>query len=338
MANQLDVIRELLLSAGADHPGWSIQGHASKGFLGFDNPSLECLSFRLHEGVIDYWPDELIIRVRAGTPLSDIDQVLEAKRQRMIFEAPRVNGQGTIGGAVAAGLAGPSSPFNRQIRHSLLGLQLLRGTGEAVRFGGEVVKNVAGYDITRLQIGALGIFGPILDVSMKVEPIPEWQEAFAMPADEDGLRRLINHRHDRGLSAAGILGDQIVLRFEGSGANADQIRSRLKSLGYTEISMEVFTSLRDLRFLPRIGWRWEGPRETPLSGHEIAVDWLGGLRYFAEKADAPAEGKLWPYGIEASQTYSFLNVGAVQHGVLARLKATFDPQGIFNPGRLAREF
>ena len=236
MANQLDEIRERLLSAEADHPGWSIQGHASKGFLGFENPALERISFGHHEGVIDYWPDELIIRVRAGTPLSDIDQVLEAKRQRMIFEAPRVNGQGTIGGAVAAGLAGPSSPFNRQIRHSLLGLQLLRGTGEAVRFGGEVVKNVAGYDITRLQIGALGIFGPILDVSMKVEPIPEWQEAFAMPADEDGLRRLINHRHDRGLSAAGILGDQIVLRFEGSGANADQIRPRLKSLGYAEIS------------------------------------------------------------------------------------------------------
>ena len=75
-------------------------------------------------------------------------------------------------------------------------------------------------------------FGPILDVSMKVEPIPEWQGAFAMPADEDNLRRLINHKHDRGLSGAGILGDQIVLRFEGSGANADQIRPRLKSLGY----------------------------------------------------------------------------------------------------------
>lgn len=338
MANQLDEIRERLLSAEADHPGWSIQGHASKGFLGFENPALERLSFGHHEGVIDYWPDELIIRVRAGTALSDIDQVLEANRQRMIFEAPRVNGQGTVGGAVAAGLSGPSSPFNRQIRHGLLGLQLLRGTGEAVRFGGEVVKNVAGYDITRLQIGALGIFGPILDVSMKVEPIPEWQGAFAMLAGEDSLRRLTDHKHDRGLTGAGILGDQIVLRFEGSGANADQIRPRLKSLGYSEISMDVFTSLRDLTFLPAIDWRWEGPRETPLSGHEIAVDWLGGLRYFADQADAPPEGKLWPYGPEARQTCSFLNVGAAQHEILARLKATFDPQGTFNAGRLAREF
>jgi len=338
LANQLDVIRERLLSADADHPGWSIQGHASKRFLGFENPALERLSLKHHEGVVDYWPDELIIRVRAGTALSDIDQVLEANQQRMIFEAPRVNGQGTIGGAVAAGLSGPSSPFSRQIRHALLGLQLLRGTGEAVRFGGEVVKNVAGYDITRLQIGALGIFGPILDVSMKVEPIPEWQGAFALPADEDNLRRLTNHKHDRGLSGAGILGDQIVLRFEGSSANADQIRPRLKSLGYDEISMDVFTSLRDLTFLPRIGWRWEGPRETPLSGHEIAVDWLGGLRYFADQADAPAEGRLWPYGPIAQQTCSFLNVGTVQRGVFARLKAIFDPQGAFNAGRLSREF
>ena len=296
MTNQLDVIRDRLLSADADHPGWSIQGHASKRFLGFENPALERLSLKHHEGVIDYWPDELIIRVRTGTALSDIDQVLEANRQRMIFEAPRVNGQGTIGGAVAAGLSGSSSPFNRQIRHALLGLQLLRGTGEAVRFGGEVVKNVAGYDISRLQIGALGIFGPILDVSMKVEPIPEWQGAFAMPADEDSLRRLSNHKHDRGLSGAGILGDQIFLRFEGSGVNADQIRPRLKSLGYEEISMDMFTAFRDLTFLPAICWRWEGPRETPLSGHEIAVDWLGGLRYFAELVDAPAEGKHWPYG------------------------------------------
>ena len=207
-----------------------------------------------------------------------------------------------------------------------------------MRFGGEVVKNVAGYDITRLQIGALGIFGPILDVSMKVEPIPEWQGAFALPADEDNLRRLTNHKHDRGLSGAGILGDQIVLRFEGSSANADQIRPRLKSLGYDEISMDVFTSLRDLTFLPRIAWRWEGPRETPLSGHEIAVDWLGGLRYFADQADAPAEGKLWPYVPNAQQTCSFLNVGTVQRGVFARLKAIFDPQNAFNAGRLAREF
>ena len=107
MANQLDVIRERLLSADADHPGWSIQGHASKRFLGFENPALERLSLKHHEGVVDYWPDELIIRVRAGTALSDIDQVLEANQQRMIFEAPRVNGQGTIGGAVAAGLSGP---------------------------------------------------------------------------------------------------------------------------------------------------------------------------------------------------------------------------------------
>ena len=338
MANQLDVIRERLLSADADHPGWSIQGHASKGFLGFENPALERLSLKHHEGVIDYWPDELIIRVRAGTALSDIDQALKANRQRMIFEAPRVNGQGTIGGALAAGLSGPSSPFNRQIRHALLGLQLLRGTGEALRFGGEVVKNVAGYDISRLQIGALGIFGPILDVSMKVEPIPEWQGAFAMPADEDSLRRLTNHKHDRGLSGAGILGDQIVLRFEGSGVNADQIRPRLKSLGYEEISMDMFTALRDLTFLPAIGWRWEGSRETPLSGHEIAVDWLGGLRYFADQADAPAGGKHWPYGPDARQTCGFLNVGTVQHGILARLKAIFDPQGAFNAGRLSREF
>ena len=332
------MIRERLLSADADHPGWSIQGHASKGFLGFENPALERLSLNHHEGVVDYWPDELIIRVRAGTALSDIDQVLEANRQRMIFEAPRVNGQGTIGGAVAAGLSGPSSPFNRQIRHALLGLQLLRGTGEAVRFGGEVVKNVAGYDVSRLQIGALGIFGPILDVSMKVEPIPEWQGAFAMPADEDSLRQLTKHKHDRGLSGAGILGDQIVLRFEGSGVNADQIRPRLKSLGYEEISMDMFTALRDLTFLPAIGWRWEGLRETPLSGHEIAVDWLGGLRYFAHRADAPAGGKLWPYGPDAHQTRSFLNVGTVQHGILARLKAIFDPQGAFNAGRLSRDF
>ena len=338
MANQLDLIRERLLSAEADHPGWSIQGHGSKGFLGFENPAVERFSLKHHEGVVDYWPDELIIRVRAGTALSDIDQVLEANRQRMIFEAPRVNGQGTIGGAVAAGLSGPSSPFNRQIRHALLGLQLLRGTGEAVRFGGEVLKNVAGYDVSRLQIGALGIFGPILDVSMKVEPIPEWQGAFAMPADEDSLLQLTKHKHDRGLSGAGILGDQIVLRFEGSGASADQIRPRLKSLGYEEISMDVFTALRDLTFLPAIGWRWEGPRETPLSGHEIAVDWLGGLRYFGEQADAPAEGKHWPYGPDARQTCSFLNVGTVQHGILARLKAIFDPQGVFNAGRLSREF
>ena len=325
MANQLDVIRERLLSADADHPGWSIQGHASKRFLGFENPALECLSLKHHEGVVDYWPDELIIRVRAGTALSDIDQVLEANQQRMIFEAPRVNGQGTIGGAVAAGLSGPSSPFNRQIRHALLGLQLLRGTGEAVRFGGEVVKNVAGYDITRLQIGALGIFGPILDVSMKVEPIPEWQGAFALPADEDNLRRLTNHKHDRGLSGAGILGDQIVLRFEGSSANADQIRPRLKSLGYDRNIHGCVHVTQRFNFLAQIGWRWEGPRETPLSGHEIAVDWLGGLRYFADQADVPAEGKLWPYG-PTRTNLQFSQRWYRSAWIFARLKATFDPQ------------
>ena len=107
------MIRERLLSADADHPGWSIQGHASKGFLGFENPALERLSLKHHEGVVDYWPDELIIRVRAGTALSDIDQVLEANQQRMIFEAPsewaRHHRWGSSGRPVW-----PIVPFNRR--------------------------------------------------------------------------------------------------------------------------------------------------------------------------------------------------------------------------------
>ena len=338
MTDQLDAIVDRVRSVPTDHPGWAIEGHGSKSFLGYRDPNLEALSMKSHSGVINYWPEELIIRARAGTPLDELEATLAASRQRLVFEPPRCNLMGTLGGAIACGLAGPRAPFSGHIRQALLGVQMLQSDGQVIRFGGEVVKNVAGYDVSRLMIGALGIFGPLLDVSLRVLPVPAWEAFFAKVADESALHALRARRHDVGLSGAGIVHGQLCLRYEGAAANASETSAKLKQLGYESVDSAAFSALRDLTFSTDGLWRWEGDPETPLTGHEVAVDWIGRLRYYHAPAFTPPSGKAWAYAQTLPGEDRLPVTEPIKKVLLERLKRTFDPDSRFNAGRMFREF
>src|SRR5690606_17933232 len=134
---------------------------------------------RAYRGIVDYEPSELVVTVRAGTPLADLEAILARENQMLAFEPPYFSAGGTIGGAVASGLSGPRRQTAGAVRDFVLGVRLLDGRGEDLRFGGQVMKNVAGYDVSRLMVGALGTLGVLTEVSLKVLP---------KPADEATLR------------------------------------------------------------------------------------------------------------------------------------------------------
>jgi glycolate oxidase FAD binding subunit len=158
-------------AAAANATPLCICGGNSKVFYGRMR-SGEALDVSGHRGILAYEPTELVITARAGTPLAEIEAALAANNQMLPFEPPHFSSQATLGGMVAAGLSGPRRPWGGSVRDAVLGVKLLNGRGEVLRLGGQVMKNVAGYDVSRLMVGALGTLGVVLEVSVKVLPRP----------------------------------------------------------------------------------------------------------------------------------------------------------------------
>jgi glycolate oxidase FAD binding subunit len=167
----LDTLIERIRAAHANHSPLILQGGGSKTFYGNADEG-EVLSTRKLTGVVDYQPKELVLTARAGTPLAEIEALLAGQNQMLAFEPPHFNGPATLGGCIAVGLSGPRRPYAGAARDFVLGVRMIDGTGQALRFGGQVIKNVAGYDVSRLMVGALGTLGLITEVSLKVLPTP----------------------------------------------------------------------------------------------------------------------------------------------------------------------
>jgi glycolate oxidase FAD binding subunit len=161
-----------------------IRGGGSKDFYG-GIPSGELLDTRNHAGIVNYEPTELVVTVRGGTLLADLESALAARRQCLACEPPHF-GAATVGGAVATGLSGPRRAAVGSVRDFVLGVKLMDGEGRVHRFGGEVMKNVAGFDVSRLVAGSLGTLGLILEVSLKVLPVTPGDASlrFEMPQDK----------------------------------------------------------------------------------------------------------------------------------------------------------
>jgi len=164
-----DALCEQVTAAAATHTPLCIRGGNSKAFYGHPVEG-ETLDSRGHCGVLEYEPSELVIRARAGTPLTGIEQLLDQQQQMLAFEPPHFSPDSTLGGTVASGLSGPRRPFSGGVRDSVLGVGLINGKGEALNFGGQVMKNVAGYDLSRLMAGASGTLGLLTDVCSKSFP------------------------------------------------------------------------------------------------------------------------------------------------------------------------
>ncbi|MDB5481252.1 MAG: hypothetical protein JWO83_2305 [Caulobacteraceae bacterium] len=299
-----------------------------------------------YAGVVDYEPSELVITTRAGTRIKEIEALLARQNQRLAFEPPVLGSDSTLGGVVAAGLAGPRRPFAGAVRDSVLGVTVLGGKGEALRFGGTVFKNVAGFDGFRLMAGALGCLGVLLEVSLRVAPIPasELSRSFDLswPAAQAWITTLM--RRPLPLSGVAHDGERLHLRLSGPSA---AVAAAAAEFGGEETPAVFWEDLRHRRTgslgAPRL-WRLSVPRTAALNdlpGPAIR-DW-GGAEIWLD-SDAPAE-RIRTFAAEAGG-HATLYRGAgpgeavfspLPPGLFAlhkRLKAAFDPAGVFNPGRM----
>jgi glycolate oxidase FAD binding subunit len=329
----------------------SIQGGGSKTFYGRHSAG-EPLTVSGHTGILSYEPSELVLRARAGTRLAEIEQILADKRQMLAFEPPHFADGGTLGGAVAAGLSGPRRPFAGAVRDFVLGTGLINGKGEHLNFGGQVMKNVAGYDLSRLMAGALGTLGVLTDVALKVLPTPDVEYTLAQVCSQaEAIARLAEWLNKPlPISAACWYDDHLYLRLSGSESATRQAQHRLGD-NRLEQRAEFWQSLRDHRhpFFDGDGplWRLSVPPATPplaLPGKWL-VDWAGAQRWLISDADAIQVRKLAAdLGGHATMFRRADAHGEVFQplpaGLLAlhkRLKAALDPAGILNPGRLYRD-
>lgn len=293
----------------------------------------EALHVSGHRGVIAYAPSERVITARAGTPLAEIEALLEERGQRLAFEPPRLGTASTIGGVVAAGLSGPARPFTGAVRDSMLGVTLLNGRGEALRFGGTVFKNVAGFDLFRPQAGALGCLGVLLDVSLRVAPAPAASLSLCFETPWAKGRDLARDP-DLPLTGAAHDGKRLHLRLAGSKARLESLGARL---GGEPTPEGFWDDLRDLR-LPLLQatrvWRVSLAAHDP-SPSGALLDWAGAQAFIAQdERPSLRGGRVTLFRGARPGEAVFEPLPAPLLALHRRLKAVFDPAGVFNPGRM----
>ena len=351
-----------VMTARASLKSLIIQGGGTKQFYGEPPPAASnggMLDVSAFHGIINYQPSELVVTARAGTPLAEVEALLASNRQMLAFEPPRYGPESTIGGCVAAGLSGPRRMMAGSLRDFVLGATLLDASGTVLRFGGEVMKNVAGYDVSRLLAGSMGIFGPMLEVSLKVAPQPLAEETREFELDEAGALNHFNAWRSQPLpiSATAWLEQdgRGVLRVRLSGSEP-ALASAARTLGGERMSADQahawWDSLRDQThpfFQARPLWRLALPPTTPPLGlGSMLIEWNGGLRWLGDREIEPdfvrkaatrhgGHATLYRHAGDAGVPV-FHPVAPGVRAISERLKQEFDPTGMFNPGRFFREF
>jgi glycolate oxidase FAD binding subunit len=340
-------LRERVREAAARRAPLVIRAGGTKDFYG-DAATGERLDPRDYTGIVDYAPTELVVTVRAGTPLAELEAALAEHNQFLPFEPPHFGAGATVGGAVAAGLSGPRRVAAGSVRDFVLGASLIDGRGEVLAFGGRVMKNVAGYDMARTLAGSLGTLGVLLDLSIKVLPRPVAERTLAFEMDEAAAIQQLNTWGGQPLpiSASAWLDGVLRVRLSGAGASVDAAQQRLG--GRVEDAAEAFwTALREHRLPFFAGdttlWRVALPPTTPsLRLNDTLLEWHGGQRWVrgdhVAEAMRPMAQQLGGHATRFrggnAAVPAFQPVATTVGRINARLKAEFDPAGIFNPGRM----
>ena len=361
---------ECIRAASREGRGLQIRGGNTKAFYGEPLPAdLDALDTREYAGIVAYEPTELVVTARAGTSLAELETALAEKGQCLAFEPPRFGPEGTVGGMVAAGMSGPARANVGATRDFVLGAQLLNGRGEHLTFGGQVMKNVAGYDVSRLLAGSLGSLGVITEVSLKVLPVApsEATLCFELPQDR-ALQQLARWRaQPLPLNASCWVRDDtesparelLFVRLRGAVAAVEAACHRMlgDALGERmdwQQAARDWTACRDqtLPFFhaPADGlglWRLSVAPTAPVMDLPWSplVEWHGGLRWVWAPLDARdtllqaarqagGHATLWRAPANAPHaTGRFAAPEAAQLTIQKRLKQAFDPAGVFNPGR-----
>ena len=328
-----------------------IRGADSKDFYG-GMLAGELLDVAGYRGIVAHEPSELYVTARCGTPLAELEAALAEKGQMLAFEPPRFSGA-TVGGCVAAGLAGPRRQQAGAVRDFVLGVKLVDGSGQVLDFGGQVMKNVAGYDVSRLLAGSMGTLGVLAEVTLKVLPRPVAEQTLVFSMDESEALRRLNDWGARPLQLSASFWHDGKLWLRLSGAQA-AVAAACRTLGGTLAvdAEKQWNSVREQTHPAFAGmplWRLALPSTAAPPGLDglRAIEWGGGLRWYAgEFADARgaaarAGGHAVLYRTPESLRCREGAFAPLAPGLLAlhrRLKKAFDPRAILNPGRLYAEF
>jgi glycolate oxidase FAD binding subunit len=365
----LDELRERVRAASAGRTPLRIRAGGTKDFYGQDLRG-EVLDPRGCAGIVAYEPTELVVTARCGTPLAELEAALEERGQMLAFEPPHFSnlsgGAATVGGCVAAGLAGPRRMAAGALRDFVLGARLLAGDGEVLSFGGTVMKNVAGYDVARALAGSLGALGVIVEVSLKVLPKPAVETTLRLECDERAALVRMNEWAGQPLpvSATVWTGGLLYVRLSGAAPAVAAARARL---GGEEIDADgaraFWRGIREHRHAYFGGehplWRVAVPSAAEPLGFADPqlIEWGGALRWFREESsEEPSPGDaargaanirrrahelgghatLFRGGDKTVGVFTPLAPAVAQ--IHRRLKAAFDPAAIFNPGRMYPDF
>jgi glycolate oxidase FAD binding subunit len=330
-----------------------VRGNGTKDWYGQELGG-DLLDTTAYSGIISYDPTELVITARAGTTLREIGKALAEKKQMLAFEPPRYDGLATIGGIVASGLSGPRRQAVGSVRDFVLGTVLMDGKGEVLHFGGQVMKNVAGYDVSRLLTGSLGTLGLILEVSIKVLPRPFAQHSLQLAmSKQDALHQLnVWGGQPLPISASCWLQGQLYVRLSGAQAAVD---AAIKIIGGNDVA-EPERFWDDVReqthaFFSKSEqplWRLSVPTVAPplaLPGEQM-IEWGGAQRWLKTSADAAAiraaataaggHATLYKGGDKSVGVFQPLAPAVAR--IHRNLKNAFDPAGIFNPRRMYTDF
>ena len=357
MENVLQTFKERIATATVNKSPLRIKGNGTKDWYG-QSLQGEVLDTTAYSGIIAYDPTELVITARAGTSLREIGKALSEKNQMLAFEPPRFDGLATIGGIVASGLSGPRRQAVGAVRDFVLGAVLMDGKADVLHFGGQVMKNVAGYDVSRLLTGSMGTLGLILEVSIKVLPRPVAQQSlqFAM-TQEQALHQLnVWGGQPLPLSASCWHNGMLAIRLSGAQAAVD---AAIKKMGGDALPEpeKFWDRLREQEHAFFDGvmqdkehglWRLSVPSVAPvlnLQG-EQCIEWGGAQRWLKTTASASAvraaaeqaggHATLFKGGDKSVGVFHPLQP-AVER-IHRNLKNAFDPAGIFNPGRMFNNF
>ena len=347
MADDNDISRQLaetVKDAAAARTPLAIRGGGTKRFY-TGEPRGEPLDVTGHRGVVSYEPTELVITARAGTLLAEIETALAAKGQMLGFEPPHFGAAATLGGTIACGLSGPRRPYAGAARDFVLGATIVNGKGEILRFGGQVMKNVAGYDVSRLMVGAFGTLGVLLDISLKVLPKPahELTLAFEMPATKAITAMNAWAGQPLPLSGACHLGDTLYMRLSGSASGVHAAHARLGGEVF-EKGGEFWHELREqergfFRDDPPL-WRLSvPPAAAPIElPGKWCLDWGGAQRWLKSHAAAAdiqraaerAGGHAAVFRAASGQSRPAAATGAALMHLQRNIRRAFDPAGTLN--------
>ncbi|MDA9719374.1 glycolate oxidase subunit GlcE [Betaproteobacteria bacterium] len=374
--------RQLIEEARHRRSNLVITGHNSKKFYGNPDisPHME-LDTTTNDGIIDYDPSELVVRVRSGTSIISLEKELFSRNQFLNFEPPRFKTKtipgleervGTVGGMIASGLSGPGRFFYGGCRESVLGLTILDGNGKLMRFGGSVIKNVAGYDVSRLNVGALGCLGLITEAFLRTYPQPLSEITVELGVARNELSETIKFCYTEQLPISGSFWtnvemgefrkkERLYIRLSGKEALVSHALKKISGKFKNHSVMDnratsFWNNIRDQNFKfftdkvsdDEILWRISVPLATDVNlvtSEDLIFEWMGALRWVKSKesplsvrdkvARAGGHATIYHASQSIKEKYgSFSQLGNASKRVHLNLKKVFDPKNIFNKGRL----